>query len=530
MSKIKNKIQKIGIDVAGELRLVPPLAKAYDSIFSIEKFPEVEDEIREYQMSEKTGDVLIPLVMGRNDFGTYLDCILAHAFRVREYEPTLLLCDDNLDMCLAKQWSSSERAACEICNFMGTEFLQRFGLDCTPLADFDATTKTYTATGNEYRGVDIDGIATSSTRAYLKIYNLDRFPESERIYKRFKKSAKLLTDVAFELFEQTDYAAVMSNNSGYLVGSVFLSVGEQFDTPSWDIDVGFRSQSLLCGNVQNRSSLPTFPNQKSASERLEKPLSDTESDAIEEFMQNRMEGKDVRFDHAQLSADSFTSSTNGIVYGAFTNLPWDGSLTATNKKAFEDVFTWIDKTISLFKHNPQLTLYIKTHPAEVLRTTNESFYDYVTDNYSLPENIEVLEPDTSINPYNFMAEIDRGLVWNSTTGLEMSYLGVPVIVSGDTHYRDFGFTFDPADEEEYREYIFENDLQLSTEMKKIAKRYAYYLFIQRHISFPYYNTVDGDFRPITPTHDQLTPGNNNIDLLIESILNNRPVPEIRKTE
>lgn len=530
MLEMKDKVQKVGINVANELRLVQPLAKVYDSIFNIEKFPEVEDEIREYKMSEKKGDVLIPLVMGRNDFGTYLDCILAHAFRTRGYKPTLLLCNDNLDMCLAKQWLSSEGAACEICNFMGAEFLQRFGLDHTPLGNFDVTTKTYTAKGDEYRGVDIDGIAISSTRAYLKVYNLDRFSESKKIYKRFKKSAKLLTDVAFKLFEQTNYDAVISNNSVYLVGSVFLSVGKQFEVPGWDIDVGFRDQSLLCGNVQNRSSLPTFPDQRSASERLEKPLSDIESSKIEKFMKNRIDGKDVRFDHAQLSTDSFTPSTDGTVYGAFTNLPWDGSLTASDKKSFKNVFSWIDKTISLFKNNPQLNLYIKTHPAEVLRTTNESFYDYISHNYSLPKNIKVLSPDTSIDPYDFMTEIDRGLVWNSTTGLEMSYLGIPVIVSGDAHYRGFGFTFDPVDEKEYKEFVLKDDLQLSTEMKKIAERYAHYLFIQRHIHFPYYDTVDGDFRPITPTHNQIISENNNIDLLIKSILSNRPVPEIRKTE
>lgn len=525
-----SKIQDIGIDVADKLGVVRPLAKAYDSVFGIEKFPEVENKIRNYEMADKKGEVLIPLVMGRNDFGTYTDCILAHAFRVRGYEPTILLCDQNLDMCLAKQWTSSERAACEICNFMGTEFLQRFGLEYTPLADFDAARKTYDASGKEYRGVDIDGVAISSTRAYLKIYNLDRFPESEAIYNRFKKSAKMLTDVAFELFQRGDYDAVMSNNSAYLVGSVFLRVGKQFDVPSWDIDVGFRSQSVLCGNASNRSSLPTFPDQNSASKRLETPLTDEELATIEEFMQDRMAGKGVLFDHAQLSSDTFTLQNDDTTFGAFTNLPWDGSLTATNQKAFEDVFTWIDETVSIFTENPDLRLYIKTHPAEVLRTTNESFYDYLTEEHSLPENIEVLPPDTSTNPYEFMAAIDRGLVWNSTTGLEMSYLGVPVIVSGDTHYRGYGFTFDPADGTEYRDFILREDLELTTEMNRLAKRYAHHLFIERHINFPYYDTVTGDFRPVTPTHDELTRGNTNIDLLINSILDDNPVPETRKAE
>jgi len=112
----------------------------------------------------------------------------------------------------------------------------------------------------------------------------------------------------------------------------------------------------------------------------------------------------------------------------------------------------------------------------------------------------------------------------------MSYLGTPVVVSGDTHYRGYGFTYDPVDEDEYQQLLLRDQLDLTEDMEQLAKRYAHYLFLERHVNFPYYDTVDGDFRPIAPTHDQLVPGNDDIDLLVDAIINNSSIPAVRNSK
>ena len=38
---------------------------------------------------------------------------------------------------------------------------------------------------------------------------------------------------------------------------------------------------------------------------------------------------------------------------------------------------------------------------------------------------------------------------SSTTGLEMAIKGKPIIVAGNPHYRDKGFSYDPSSREEY---------------------------------------------------------------------------------
>jgi lipid A disaccharide synthetase len=61
----------------------------------------------------------------------------------------------------------------------------------------------------------------------------------------------------------------------------------------------------------------------------------------------------------------------------------------------------------------------------------------------LPEYIRVISPEEKTNTYDLIAAADLGLVYTTTVGLEIAMSGVPVIVAGETHYRNKGFTLDP---------------------------------------------------------------------------------------
>ena len=77
---------------------------------------------------------------------------------------------------------------------------------------------------------------------------------------------------------------------------------------------------------------------------------------------------------------------------------------------------------------------------------------------------------------------DLGLVYTTTTGMEMAMSGVPVIVAGVTHYKNNGFTFDPQTYPEYFELLDKILIQpvkyrLSKEQMDLAWRYASHLFL-----------------------------------------------------
>jgi hypothetical protein len=86
-----------------------------------------------------------------------------------------------------------------------------------------------------------------------------------------------------------------------------------------------------------------------------------------------------------------------------------------------------------------------------------------------------------------------GLVYGSTTGLEMGVRGIPVIVAGQIYYRGLGFTYDASTRSEYRnliEDVLSGKIPADSPARKEAwRRYAYFAMFRaaiplRQVSYP----------------------------------------------
>jgi hypothetical protein len=130
------------------------------------------------------------------------------------------------------------------------------------------------------------------------------------------------------------------------------------------------------------------------------------------------------------------------------------------------------------------------HPGERL-THGPSMVDVVKAAVPvLPENIHVVGPQEKINTYDLMEFTRLGLVFTTTTGLEMSLNGIPVITCGNTHYRNRGFTLDPKSYDEYSSILNTvlpnvDKHQLTRSQVDLAWRYAYYFFFDYPRPFPW---------------------------------------------
>jgi hypothetical protein len=86
---------------------------------------------------------------------------------------------------------------------------------------------------------------------------------------------------------------------------------------------------------------------------------------------------------------------------------------------------------------------------------------------------------------------DMGLVYTTTVGLEIAMSGAPVIVAGQTHYRDKGFTLDPATWEAYFQLLAmvlkePAEFRLSKGQVEQAWAYAYRFFFEYPRPFPWH--------------------------------------------
>jgi capsule polysaccharide export protein KpsC/LpsZ len=210
------------------------------------------------------------------------------------------------------------------------------------------------------------------------------------------------------------------------------------------------------------------------------------------------------------------------VVGMFTNLLWDASLEVEDCP-FNDVLTFIRKTINTIINLDNTELIIKTHPAEEVRGTNESVVEWIDDQFhTLPSSVSILPPDTDTSTYTLLGDLDSVIVYNSTVGLEASYLGTPVVTAGETHYRNLGITHDPQTEREYTELIEDvSNLHMTTEMRSRAVRYLYYLFYQDHITFPFISFDNDEFRPASK--ERFSSIENIFDTVVEKCIKGDPV-------
>jgi hypothetical protein len=166
------------------------------------------------------------------------------------------------------------------------------------------------------------------------------------------------------------------------------------------------------------------------------------------------------------------------------------SLTLDRQLFSGSMTEWIERTVQIFAERSDLQLVVRIHPGEKY-TKGPSVADTVKKTlHTIPENIHLISADDQMNTYDLLEIADLGLVYTTTVGLEMAMSGVPVVVVGQTHYRNKGFTYDPNTWEEYLSLLtsFAQDQEsyiLSPERVEQAWQYAYVFFFEYPTPFPW---------------------------------------------
>jgi hypothetical protein len=173
-----------------------------------------------------------------------------------------------------------------------------------------------------------------------------------------------------------------------------------------------------------------------------------------------------------------------------TNVLGD-SLTLGRQVFTRTMAEWISRTVQYFAGRPDIQFIIRVHPGEVL-THGLSMMDVVHQVLpKLPEHIRLIGPKEKVNTYDLIEVADLGLVYTTTVGLEMAMNGLPVIVAGQTHYRDRGFTQDPDSWVTYFKLLGSilekpQEYRLKREQVQAAWAYAYRFFFDYPRPFPWH--------------------------------------------
>ncbi len=167
------------------------------------------------------------------------------------------------------------------------------------------------------------------------------------------------------------------------------------------------------------------------------------------------------------------------------------SLTLGRHIFSESMTEWLVRTIEYFAQRPDIQFVIRVHPGEQIGW-GPSVYDILSEKFpALPENIHLLPAGAEVNTYDLVNTADVGLVFTTTVGMEMAMIGLPVIVTGQTHYRGKGFTLDAESWDSYFEILDQvlespEKFRPSREQVESAWTYAYRFFFEYPQPFPWH--------------------------------------------
>ncbi len=191
-----------------------------------------------------------------------------------------------------------------------------------------------------------------------------------------------------------------------------------------------------------------------------------------------------------LSID-FTKPTIGLL----TNVIWDAQLHYP-RNVFPDMITWLKETIRYFEKRQDIQLLIRIHPAEILNgnPSRQKVMDIINEEIpSLPDNIFIITPENTINTYAAMQCCDSVIIYGTKTGVELTSVGIPVIVAGEAWIKNKNLTIDPKSAEDYFAVLDKLPLNKRLDAKTLehAKKYAFHFFFRRMIPVNLFTPLKG---------------------------------------
>ena len=118
--------------------------------------------------------------------------------------------------------------------------------------------------------------------------------------------------------------------------------------------------------------------------------------------------------------------------GMLTKVKWDDQLHYP-ANAFPNMLEWLLQTIDYLSKKPELQLLIRVHPAEILGVvpSRQPIIDEIKKVFpKLPDNVFIIPPESQASTYAAMMQCDSVIIYGTKTGVELTSVGVPIVVAG----------------------------------------------------------------------------------------------------
>ncbi len=499
--------------------------------------------------------VLIATGTGGHRGVTPIESLLAVALTLRGAEVHFLLCDEALPGCMQAVHSEfasptefverGPESLCRSCYRHGLATYEPLGLPIHRYSSLVSEAEQARAVALaaelpveaivDYRedGVAIGEHALAGALRFFAKGTLDDEPTGEPVLRRYL-AASLLTDYATRrLLEHEGFAVACFHHGIYVPQGIVGEVCRQQGTRVVNWSAAYRKKCFIFSHGDTYHH--TMMDEPTATWE-ELPWSERMEADVLEYLRSRWQGnRDWIYFHDKPTEEldqitrelgiDFRKTTVGLL----TNVVWDAQLHYP-VNAFPNMLAWIRFTIAYFAQRPDLQLLIRVHPAELRGSipSRQPVVDEIRRAFpQLPSNVFVIPPESQVSTYAAMLQCDSVIIYGTKTGVELTSLGVPVIVAGEAWIRNKGLTSDARSIDEYRRIL--DGLPVGRRMDEVttrrARMYAYHFFFRRMVPLACVEPTQG-WPPYSLQVDrlaQLVPGEvPGLDVVCEGILSGSP--------
>lgn len=470
--------------------------------------------------------VLVATSTGFHFAASTVESLLGVALTLRGANIHFLLCDSALPACFACDSTyypntgkfvrkGPQPDMCKQCFAPAARMLKTLGLPIHKYSDYltpddykiadelAAGTSLENIKGYKLGGLAVGEHALAGSLRFFARATLEEVPYGKQVLRRYFKAALLTVYAMKRLLGENSFEAAVFHHGIYIpqgiVGEVMRREGVR--VVNWN--PAYRKKCFIFSHGDTyHHTLMTEP--VDSWEDME--WTPEREDQIMSYLRSRWEGtQDWIWFHERPEFDiSSVTQETGVDFkkpciGMLTNVMWDAQLHYP-ANAFPGMLDWAVETIRYFADRPEIDLLIRVHPAEIRGTlpSRQPISEEIRKTFPvLPENVHIIPPESSISTYVAMMKCDSVIIYGTKTGVELTSVGVPVIVAGEAWIRNKGITMDATSKEEYFRILDQLPLGRTLDRETVARarKYAYHFFFRRMVPL--------DMVDIRPARDNL---------------------------
>jgi hypothetical protein len=514
-------------------------------------------ELPELWQSARAAAAGGPRVLMASSIGSYahavtLESALAAALTFRGAEVHALLCDGSMTACAECDASlypdisrfvahGPARDLCRDCLWPAERVygqlgikVHRYGDWLTPDDRADARRLAVAFPYDEIRNLTLDGLAIgehayAGALRFFATASLDDEPGAEAVLRRYLEASLLTVSATRTLLRAVGFTSAVFTHGIYVPWGIIGEVARQERVRVSTWNVAYRKRRFIFSHDDTyHHTLMNEPRSHWENNALT-PAQDSE---LMKYLKTRRDGLfDWIVFHRPTTQDADAIATQlGVdrskpVIGLLTNVSWDAQLHYP-ANAFPNMLEWLVETCRYFATRPDLQLLIRVHPAEIsgFPPSRQPILGELKHRLpTLASNIIVVPPESGISTYAVMSLCNSAIIYGTKMGVELTSVGMPVIVAGEAWIRNKGLTEDASSPEEYFRILDRLPFPspLGPAQLARARQYAYHFFFNRMIPLPFVEPKAGYpiYRLKLETLKHLFPGESRgLDTICDGIL------------